>query len=224
MELLNLMKQSSNKNKFKRKIMKKLLFTIALILATTSTMLAIETAKVGDRAPDFKLIDSKGTVHTLSEYDGKYVVLEWINFECPFVKKHYESGNMQNLQKEYTKKGVVWLTICSSAKGKQGNYSNEEIEKRKSEWNSSETAYLIDESGTVGKVYNAKTTPDMVVIDPNQNVIYMGAIDNIPSADQSDIEKADNYVVQALNSSMNGEPIKIKSSKPYGCAIKYSEK
>lgn len=202
--------------------MKKLSIVLALMLFATTAMFASETAKVGSKAPEFTLKDSKGVEHNISDYAGKYIVLEWINYECPFVVKHYESENMQNLQREFTEKGVIWLTVCSSAKGKQGNYTNAEIEKRRKDYKSSETAYLIDESGDVGKMYNAKVTPDMVIINPNQEVIYLGAIDNIPSTDKSDIDKADNYVLQALNSAMNGQAIKVKSSKPYGCGIKYS--
>ncbi|MEZ4724281.1 MAG: thioredoxin family protein [Candidatus Kapaibacterium sp.] len=204
--------------------MKKIVTIVAMMVITTLFASALETAKVGKKAPAFKLKDYKGNEHKLTDYEGSYVVLEWINYDCPFVKKHYESKNMQKLQKEFTDKGVIWLTICSSAKGKQGNFTESEIDKRRKDYKSAETAYLIDESGEVGKLYNAKVTPDMVVISPNQEVIYLGAIDNIPSADQEDIERAENYVEQALNSAMKGEPVKVKSFKPYGCSIKYAGK
>lgn len=204
--------------------MKKISLVIALMVFAATAMFATETAKVGSQAPEFSLKDYNGVEHKLSDYAGKYVVLEWINFECPFVKKHYESENMQNLQREFTKKGVIWLTVCSSAEGKQGNYSKKELEDKKNKYNTAETAYLIDASGKVGKMYNAKVTPDMVVINPSQEVIYLGAIDNIASTEKSDIEKADNYVLQALNSSMNGKPVAVKSFKPYGCGIKYADK
>ncbi|MFA7326126.1 MAG: redoxin domain-containing protein [Candidatus Kapaibacterium sp.] len=204
--------------------MKKLSIVLALMLFATTAMFASETAKVGSKAPEFTLKDTKGVEHKISDFAGKYVVLEWVNYDCPFVKKHYESENMQNLQREFTKKGVIWLSICSSAKGKQGNFTKSEIEKKRKDFKSAETAYLIDESGEVGKLYNAKVTPDMVIINPSQEVIYLGAIDNIPSTDKSDIDKADNYVLQALNSAMNGKTVKVKSSKPYGCGIKYSNK
>ncbi|PKL80792.1 MAG: thioredoxin family protein [Ignavibacteriae bacterium HGW-Ignavibacteriae-4] len=204
--------------------MRKLSIVIALMLFATTAMFASETAKVGSKAPEFTLKDTKGVEHKISDFAGKYVVLEWVNFDCPFVKKHYESENMQNLQREFTKKGVIWLSICSSAKGKQGNFTTAELDKKKKDFKTAETAYLIDESGEVGKLYNAKVTPDMVIINPSQEVIYLGAIDNIPSTDKSDIDKADNYVMQALNSAMNGKTVEVKSSKPYGCGIKYANK
>lgn len=201
---------------------KVLLFT--LVIVATTTILAAETARVGKKAPDFTLKDYKGGEHKLSDYAGKYVVLEWTNFDCPCVGKHYKSDNMQSMQREYTEKGVIWLTISSSGKGKPGNYPPSEIEKKIADWKSAETAYLVDEDGTVGKEYNAKATPDIVVIAPDQNIVYMGAVDDISGTDVEDIPKAHNYVRDALNSSMNGEPIKVKSSKPYGCSIKYADK
>jgi len=204
--------------------MKKLSMIIAMFMLAATTMLAHEHAKVGEKAPQFTLVDANGVEHKLSDFAGKYVVLEWVNYDCPFVKKHYESENMQNLQREFTKKGVIWLAVCSSAEGKQGNFSKEELERKQEEWDTAETAYLIDESGEVGKMYNAKTTPDMAVINPDQEVIYLGAIDNIASADKSDIEKAENYVRDALNADMSGKPVKVKSSKPYGCSVKYAKK
>lgn len=202
--------------------MKKLSMIIAMFILVATTMLAGDKAKVGEKAPQFTLVDANGVKHKLSDFAGKYVVLEWVNYDCPFVKKHYESDNMQSLQREFTKKGVVWLAVCSSAEGKQGNYTKAELEKRRKALKTAETAYLLDESGEVGKLYNAKTTPDMAVINPDQEVIYLGAIDNIASADQADIDKADNYVRDALNAAMNGEPVKVKSSKPYGCGVKYA--
>lgn len=204
--------------------MRKLSILLALMLFATTAMFANEMAKVGSKAPEFTLKDDKGVEHKLSDFAGKYVVLEWVNYDCPFVKKHYESENMQNLQREFTKKGVIWLSVCSSAKGKQGNFTKAELEKKKKDYNTAETAYLIDESGDVGKLYNAKVTPDMVVINPKQEIIYLGAIDNIPSTDKSDIEKADNYVMQALNAAMNGKNVEVKSFKPYGCSIKYADR
>lgn len=204
--------------------MKKISLVLAMILFAATAMFASETAKVGNKAPEFSLKDYKGVEHKLSDFAGKYVVLEWVNYDCPFVKKHYESENMQNIQREFTEKGVVWLAVCSSAEGKQGNFSKSELEKKHKDYNTAETAYLIDESGKVGKLYNAKVTPDMVVINPKQEIIYLGAIDNVPSTDKADIGKADNYVIQALNSAMNGKNVEVKSSKPYGCGVKYSEK
>jgi peroxiredoxin len=202
--------------------MRAIKLALAIAIFASATLFAGETARVGEESPSFSLKDYKGTTHNLSDYEGKYVVLEWINYDCPFVKKHYETDNMQSLQREFTKKGVIWLSICSSAEGKYGYFSSEEIEKRRNAWKTAETAVLIDASGSVGKMYNAKTTPDMVVISPDQEVIYMGAIDNIASADQADVKKAENYVSQALKAAMSGKEVEVKSSKPYGCSIKYA--
>lgn len=178
-------------------------------------------AKIGESAPGFTLVDSKGNEHSLSDYEGKYVVLEWINYDCPFVKKHYESGNMQSLQKEYTEKDVVWLTVCSSVPDKQGNFSNEEINSRSEAHGANFTAYLIDDTGEVGKAYGAKTTPHMYIINPEGILEYAGGIDDIPSADQDDIAEATNYVKVGLDALMNGEEVEVKTSKPYGCSVKY---
>jgi len=178
-------------------------------------------AEIGKKAPGFTLTDSNGYEHSLSEYKGKFVVLEWINFDCPFVGKHYKSGNMQKLQKEYTGKGVVWLTINSSAPGKQGNYPVEDIQKKSKEYDTGFTAYLIDESGEVGKLYGAKTTPHMYVINPEGILIYAGGIDNTPSTDVDDTKTAKNFVAAALDEAMNGKDVTVKVSQPYGCSVKY---
>jgi hypothetical protein len=148
-------------------------------------------------------------------------VLEWINFGCPFVRKHYDSGNMQKLQKEYASKGVVWLAVCSSAPGKQGYYAGEDLTKQLETENFAGTAYLVDAEGTVGKSYGAKTTPHMYVIDPKGTLIYMGGIDDKPSTDKEDIAAATNYVKQALDAAMAGKQVAVKESKPYGCSVKY---
>ena len=136
---------------------------------------------VGNTAPDFKLTDSDGKVHTLSDYKEKYVVLEWTNYDCPFVAKHYNSGNMQKLQEKYGEKGVIWLSICSSAKGKQGNFPASKINERRANQKAKCTAYLIDADGKIGRTYGAKTTPHIFIIDPKGILIYQGAIDSIPS-------------------------------------------
>jgi len=177
--------------------------------------------KTNQPAPDFTLTDTQGKSHSLKDFKGKYVVLEWVNFGCPFVKKHYDSGNMQKLQKQYTDKDVVWLSICSSAAGKQGHYSAEEAEKMRTEHKSNQTAYLIDESGEVGKTYGARTTPHMFVIDPQGKLIYQGAIDSIRSTDKADVDKADNYVEMALDAAMAGDSIAKQETQPYGCSVKY---
>lgn len=176
---------------------------------------------IDEAAPDFKLTDSKGKTVSLSEFRDKYVVLEWINYDCPFVKKHYESSNMQNLQKEFASKGVVWLSICSSAPGKQGNFSVEELNRRMDKLQVHPYAYLLDPTGEVGKLYGAKTTPDIRIINPKGILIYAGAIDDIPSTDQADITKANNYVRQVLDAAMNSRDIPVKATKSYGCSVKY---
>ncbi len=176
---------------------------------------------VDQPAPDFTLTDANGQKHSLSDYKGKYVVLEWVNFGCPFVKAQYASGNMQSLQKTFTDKGVVWLSICSSAEGKQGYFTGEELKDQIKEHHSNATAYLIDADGTVGRTYEAKATPNMYVIDPKGTLIYAGAIDDTPTTDASAVPKSANYVKLALEASMKGDPVPVKTSQPYGCSVKY---
>jgi len=191
---------------------------LTLWLATTAFS---QTAQVGKTAPDFSLTDARSKIHKLSDYRGKYVVLEWVNFDCPFVKKHYSSGNMQMLQKKYTEKDVVWLAINSSAPGKQGNFKADEIINRSNEYGAAFSAYLTDADGRVGKTYGAKTTPHMFIINPKGKLIYAGGIDDIRSTNVSDIPKATNYVAVALNEALAGKAITISNSKPYGCGVKY---
>ncbi len=195
-----------------------------LLLVTVCAVtgaLARSTASVGAPAPAFTLPDAAGKTHSLSEFRGKYVVLEWVNFGCPFVRKHYDSGNMQGLQKEYREKGVVWLSVCSSAPGKQGYFEGKELTERIAEEKSHATAYLVDKEGTVGQEYGAKTTPHMFIISPEGTLIYEGGIDDKPSTDREDIKTAVNYVREALNAAMNGRPVKVTTSRSYGCSVKY---
>jgi peroxiredoxin len=203
--------------------MKKLKYLLALVIFVMFNINtnAEEFALIGKPAPNFKLTDSWGIQHSLSDFKGKYVVLEWINFDCPFVKKHYDSKNMQNLQKEVTANGIVWLSICSSYQGKQGNFTPSEINKRMHETGANMTAYLIDEDGTVGKLYGAKTTPNMYIIDKTGTLVYMGAIDDIKSTDIEDAYKAKNYIKTVFNELLNGQTQSIKSTVPYGCSVKY---
>ena len=177
--------------------------------------------QVGSGAPAFTLKDTSGKEHSLSDYKGKFVVLEWFNEGCPFVKKHYTSGNMQKLQQEYTGKDVVWLSINSSAPGKEGHVTAETAQKTISEWKMNATKILLDHDGKVGKMYGAKTTPHMFVIDKEGKLVYQGAIDSKPSSDTADVEGAENYVKVALDSSMAGKPVATSSTKPYGCSVKY---
>lgn len=195
-------------------------FTIIFLMLFGVTGFA-QTAKLNEKAPDFKLKDSNGKEHLLSDFKGKIVVLEWINFDCPFVKKHYNSKNMQSLQLKYTKKDIVWLSICSSAEGKQGNFSNDEINERIKDHNAKMSAYLIDADGKVGKMYEAKTTPHMYIINKDGKLVYAGAIDDKASTEIEDVKDAKNYVASALDELLEGNNVNIQSSKSYGCSVKY---
>ncbi len=172
-------------------------------------------------APDFKGKDSNGRVQTLAQYHGKYVVLEWANKGCPYEQKHYLSGNMERLQKEWTGKGVVWLSILSSAPGQQGNLTPEQENAYLQEMHAAPTAAILDPNGTIGHEYGAKTTPHLFVIDPSGKVIYQGAIDDMESTDQADIAKAKNYVSAALTEAMAGKAVSTPVTRPYGCSVKY---
>ncbi len=195
--------------------------SMLLTLASLTSLFAADKAEIDKPAPNFTLTDSNGNEHSLSDFEGKYVVLEWINFDCPFVKKHYDGDNMQMLQKKYTEKDVVWLAICSSAEGKQGYFDNDEINKRIADHNAAMTGYLIDESGEVGKMYAAKTTPHMYIIDMEGVLVYAGGIDDRKSTSIADIKGATNYVSQALDELLAEKEVSVKVSSPYGCSVKY---
>jgi len=177
---------------------------------------------IGQAAPDFTGVDSNGKQQSLSQYKGKTVVLEWTNHDCPYVRKHYESNNMQALQKEATSAGVVWLSIISSAPGKQGHVSANKANDLTQNRNASPSAVILDEKGEIGRLYGAKTTPHMYIIDPNGILVYMGGIDSIPSSNQADIAAATNYVKAALKSLTDGKPIADNVTRPYGCSVKYN--
>ena len=179
--------------------------------------------KVGSPAPGFTATDSRGQSETLSQFRGKYVVLEWHNQGCPFTRKHYVSGNMQNLQKEWTGKGVVWFTVISSAPGTQGYVTAPQENAYLSQMHAAPTAVLLDADGKVGHLYSAKTTPQMFVIDPQGKVIYAGAIDDKPTPDVDDIRGADNYVSDALTAAMAGKPVAVPYTRSYGCSVKYRD-
>src|SRR5437879_1095983 len=164
----------------------KSIFTILASLVTT-TLLALDSPPVGSAAPDFSLTDAKGKTHSLSQYKGKYIVLEWFNPECPFVKKHYGSGNMQKLQEEYTGKGVVWLTIDSNAPGSEGNMTPEQAEKVTTAWKTHQTALLLDPKSKVARSYGAKNTPNMVVISPEGKIAHEGEINSKATPNPADI-------------------------------------
>ena len=194
---------------------------LALALLAGTASLAQAAAVVGQAAPAFTLTDVQGKSHSLDTLMGKWVVLEWVNYDCPFVQKHYKSGNMQALQTEYTGKGVVWLSVNSSAPGKQGNFTTAEIEAKGRERKVAYSAYLLDTDGKVGRAYDAKTTPHMYVIDPTGKLVYAGGIDDKPSTDLADVKTANNYVRAALDAAMAGKPVAVTNSQPYGCSVKY---
>lgn len=202
-------------------------FTGAAALAALAVLVGAPVAsadapKVGQPAPAFSAVDVDGKTRSLSEFKGKYVVLEWHNQGCPFVKKHYDSGNMQKLQKELTGKGAVWLSIISSAPGKQGYVTAAEEKAYLAEKKASPTTVLFDPEGTVGKAYGAKTTPHMFVIDDKGVLVYAGAIDDNPSADAADAATAKNFVRAAYDEASAGKPVTTSSTAPYGCGVKYS--
>jgi len=194
-----------------------LLLCLPLALAAASA----HATKVGDPAPSFSLVDTNGKQHALGDFKGKVVVLEWFNHDCPFVKKHYDSGNMPALQSRYTAKDVVWLSINSSAPGKQGNYAPDKASELSKEKKSAATYVLLDQDGTVGRLYGAKTTPHMYVIDGKGILRYEGAIDSVSSTDQADIKDATNYVAAAVDAVMAGKNVDPSVTQSYGCGVKY---
>ena len=190
--------------------------------ADVQAIAAVAAAKVDQPAPAFQLVDSSGKTHSLADYAGKTVVLEWTNHECPFVKKHYSSGNMQGQQRAATADGIVWLSVNSGAEGAQGHVDGAGAEKVRSKVGAAQTAYLLDPQGTVGRAYGAMTTPHMYIIDAKGVLRYAGAIDSIPSADTDDLEKATQYVPQALAELAAGKPVSVSLTRPYGCSVKYA--
>ena len=202
--------------------MKKTVWTSFVIAALVAAALPIFAAKVGEPAPAFTATDSNGKTVKLADYKGKVVVLEWHNNGCPYVQKHYNGGNMQKLQKEWTAKGVVWLTVISSAAGKQGYVTAPEANAYAKDKGATPTAILLDPSGEVGHAYDAKTSPHMFIVDPNGVLIYNGAIDDKPTADLADLAGAKNYVSQALGEALAGKPVSEPTTRPYGCSVKYA--
>src|SRR5947209_9313423 len=196
---------------------------VTRLILSAFLMLTVVAAKVGDTAPGFTGTDSNGKTQKLSDYRGKFVVLEWNNNGCPLVCKHYESGNMQQLQKQWTDKGVVWLSILSSAPGQQGYVTAAEENAYMKKVNALPTAAILDPKGDIGHLYSAKTTPQMVVIDPQGKIVYDGAIDDHPSTEKSDLPISKNYVAAALTSAMAGQPVEPAATRPYGCSVKYAD-
>ena len=199
--------------------MKPLSFLFAFLLAVPA--LSRADAVVGQAAPAFSLPDLDGKTVTLAQYKGKVVVLEWTNVDCPFVKKHYGSGNIPRLQREAADKGIVWLSVCSSAPGKEGAESAAEIKKTRADWGAASADYLVDAAGTAGRAYGAKTTPHLFVVDKDGTLRYAGAIDSIPTADTADIAKAVPYAENAMLAVAAGKAVQTQATPPYGCSVKY---
>ncbi len=200
------------------------LLSMGLALSFSALLLApsaFADAKVGEPAPTFTLKDVEAKEHSLEAYKGKWVVLEWVNYDCPFVKKHYNSGNMQKLQSEAKTKEVVWLAINSSAPGKQGHFPYAKLVERIAKEKAEHSAYLLDTDGAVGQRYGAKTTPHMYIIDPEGQLVYNGAIDDKATTKAKDVEGAKNYVAAALEAGMSGKVVEVSATQPYGCSVKY---
>ncbi len=196
-------------------------FLSLLLTFVFSAGAAFAMVQPGQPAPEFTGTDSHGNAISLSDFKGKPVVLEWTNHKCPFVKKHYKPGNMQQLQTMAKEDGVVWLSIISSAKDKQGYVSSEEANRITAEKGATPAHVILDPAGDIGRAYGAKTTPHMFVINAEGTLVYAGAIDDKPSADPADIAGATNYVTAALTAIKNGEEISTTSTQPYGCSVKY---
>jgi len=201
--------------------MKRPNWTLAVIVVLMA--LPLLAGRVGEAAPDFAGTDSNGKAHKLSDYRGRVVVLEWHNQGCPYTKKHYDTGNMQKLQKEWTAKGVIWLTIISSAPGEQGYVTAAQENEYLKKTNSTPTAALLDPTGVIGHLYGAKTTPHMYVISPKGLLVYEGAIDDKPTADAADIAGATNWVQAALQDTTGGKQVATPVTRPYGCSVKYAK-
>ena len=195
---------------------------VTTILCTLAfAVLSEATPKVGRPAPDFTSTDSQGVTHTLGAYRGKIVVLEWTNHQCPFVGKHYGTGNMQALQKYATETNMVWLTVISSAPGEQGYVSSAEANALTAKRQAAPTAVLLDAAGVVGRLYDARTTPHMYIIDAQGTLVYMGGIDDKPSTQPADVQTAKNYVRVALGEVRSAKPVSTPVTRPYGCSVKY---
>ncbi len=198
-------------------MLKALAVTAAIVMAAP----ALASPVVGQAAPAFRVTDSNGKARSLAEFKGKTVVLEWTNADCPFVKKHY-AGNMQALQKSAAKDGIVWLTVNSGAPGTPGHVDGAGANAIVKAKGAAPTAYLLDATGDVGRAYAAKTTPHMYVVDPAGKLVYMGGIDDTPTADVADIKTAKNYVTAALADLKAKRAVETASAKPYGCSVKYA--
>ncbi len=194
---------------------------LASLIVGVTLLAGAHAATVGQPAPDFTLKDVHGKTVRLSDYRGRHVVLEWNNPGCPFVQKHYDSGNMQTLQKEATAKNVVWLAINSTGASHGDYLSPAQLGRWMSQHKAAPTATLMDEDGTTGRAYAARVTPHMYIVDPQGKLVYAGGIDSIPSARAEDIKTATNYVRTGLGEALAGKPLSLPSTRPYGCTIKY---
>ena len=177
--------------------------------------------EIGQPAPAFTLPDTRGTEHSLEQYKGQWVVLEWTNYGCPYVNKHYTSGNIPGQQQKWRDRGVVWLAVVSSAPGEQGYYAGEAMDVQSERMGSNASAVLLDPEGTVGRMYDARTTPHMFVIDPEGTLVYMGGIDDVPTPRTSDLARATQLVDVALEQATAGQPVSTPTARPYGCNVKY---
>ncbi|VVN18636.1 redoxin domain-containing protein [Pseudomonas fluorescens] len=195
--------------------------SMTLLLVSLWVNVASAAAVVGQAAPSFTATDSNGTSVSLADYKGKYVVLEWMNPDCPFTKKHYRSGNMQALQSEYRAKGVVWLSVNTAETGSSSFRPGSEMNAWNTEMKAAPSALLMDSDSSLAKLYGAKTTPHMFVVSPAGMVVYAGAIDDKRSTKLEDVKVAKNYVVTALDESLAGKPVSTSSTQPYGCSVKY---
>jgi hypothetical protein len=193
----------------------------ALLVPVSGAAATDEEPQIGQPAPDFSATDSDGKVRRLADFRGKTVVLEWTNSDCPYTRKHYSSGNMQNLQELARQRGVIWLSVISSAPGKQGYVSGPEADVLSRSRHAVPTAVLLDPSGDLGRLYHAKTTPHMFVIDPRGELKYMGGIDSLATPDVADIPRAEPYLKEALLAVADDKPVAHPVTRPYGCSIKY---
>ncbi|MCC5856229.1 MAG: redoxin domain-containing protein [Idiomarina sp.] len=197
--------------------------TLTLIGSAMIAASAMASPEIGQPAPDFRVVDTQGQYHTLSDFSGRTVMLEWTNHDCPFVVKHYRTDNMQSLQREMTGEGAVWLTVISSAPGTQGHVSPARADELTATRNAAPTAVLLDESGEMGRAYDARVTPHMYVIDENGILKYAGGIDSIPSANPDDVPRADPYFANAARAVLNGSDVERPVTRPYGCTVKYAD-
>lgn len=180
-----------------------------------------ESPPVNQPAPAFTVSDTKGKTHSLDSYRGKWVVLEWFNHDCPYTKKHYKTDNMQALQREYTAKGVVWISVVSSAPGKDGYLSAANADKAMIDKKASPSFVVRDTAGVLGRMYGARNTPQLFAIDPEGVLRYAGAIDDRPTSKVKDVKGAKNYLKAALDAGLSGQPIAVATTQPYGCDVKY---